>query len=108
VDHGSSELPAFPDFEQGYANTESVQSTTGVVNTDAGAGQLNYAVPVTLVAQTRDGSTQTSVGCYRLHLAQAAIQAEPPFQPMAIRSATVEQVDNDADTETLMKEACQP
>jgi hypothetical protein len=104
----SAELPPFPEFEAGYENTESVQLVTGEVSSDAGAGQLYYTVPVTLQAQTTDGSLQTFVGCYTLHLSQPGIQGAPPFQPLSIRSGEVEQVVAEADTAALMAEACTP
>lgn len=103
-----SQLPAFPAFQQGYANTASVNLTLGNPVGDAGAGQLYTSVPATIVAKMTDGSTQTFVGCYTTHLAQPAIQTAPPFQPLAIQKARVKQVDNGADTASLMAQACQP
>jgi hypothetical protein len=102
----SGGLPPYPAFEQGYAGTESVDLTTGVGGADAGAGQLYFSVPVTLRARTTDGGVQTFVGCYRLHLTRPELQDTPPYQPLAISSAAVQQVPNDADTATLMSESC--
>jgi hypothetical protein len=76
------------------------------VTGDAGAGQLYYAVPVTMIAQTTANASQTFVGCYILHLSQPAIQSAPPFHPMSIDSAQVQKVANNADTATLMAQAC--
>lgn len=106
-EQGAEGLPPFDEFAEGYATTQAVQLTTGEVTSDAGAGQIYYSVPVTLVAQTSDGSTNTYVGCYVLHLSQPAVQATPPFQPLGIRSATVEQVGGAEDTAALMATACQ-
>jgi hypothetical protein len=103
---GAQGLPAFNSFQQGYANTQAVQWTYGLVSSDAGAGQFYYSVPVTIRAQTT-GGLQTFVGCYVLHLANPGIQANPPYLPLAIRSANVTQVLNSADTNTLMAQACQ-
>jgi hypothetical protein len=105
---GSPDLPPFDEFEQGYADTVSVDLTIGDVVGGVGAGQLYFSVPVTLVATIGDGSTQTFVGCYILHLGRPQLQAVPPFQPMAIQRANVRQVDADADTDTLMRETCPP
>jgi hypothetical protein len=102
---GAVGLPTFDVYEAGYANTQSINITLGTVTGDAGAGQLYYSVPTTLVAQTITG-TQTFVGCYILHLSQPAIQGTPPFQGLSIDSATVNQVANDADTGSLMGAAC--
>lgn len=103
---GAVGLPPFPQFEQGYQDTQSVQLTTGAVRTDAGAGQTYYAVPVALVAQTTGGQ-QTFVGCYVLHLGSPYAQATPPYQPIAIRQARLSQVANGTNTAPLMATACQ-
>ncbi len=104
---GAPQLTPYPQFAAGYANTASVEVVMGTVTGDQGAGQLYYSVPVTLHASTTGGTAQTFVGCYILHLAQPAIQAAPPFAPLAIRSASVQQVSNDANTAFLMAHACQ-
>src|SRR5260221_174756 len=75
----SASLPSFNSFQQGYANTQSVQWSFGAVSSDAGAGQFYYSVPVTLRAQTI-GGLQTFVGCYVLHLSNPGIQGAPPYQ----------------------------
>jgi hypothetical protein len=100
------QLQPFPQFEAGYSDTQSVALTLGGITGDAGAGQLYYAVPVAMVAQTTAGVAQTFVGCYVLHLAQPGIQAEPPFHPLSIDRAEVQQVPNDADTAALLTQAC--
>jgi hypothetical protein len=100
------ELPAFDDFQQGYADTVSVGVTLGDVSTGVGAGQIYFTVPVTLVATMSDASIQTFVGCYTLHLARPQLQAVPPFRPLAIQRATIEQVDNGADTAALTAQSC--
>ena len=71
-----------------------------------GPGQLFLSVPVTLVATLTDGSIQTFVGCYTLHLARPQLQAVPPYQPLGIQRATIQPVDNDAGTADLMAQAC--
>jgi len=99
-------LPSFDNFQQGYANTQSVQLTTGTVTGDAGAGQRYYSVPVTLVSTTTANATETFVGCYVLHLGLPDAQGVPPYKGIGIRSATVQKVANNADTATLMAKAC--
>ena len=50
---------------------------------------------------------QTYVGCIvDVYLARPAIQAAPPFEPMAIESADIHQIDNGLDTFTLLPGAC--
>src|SRR5438105_6401382 len=41
----SNTLPPYPQFEQGFASTASVQLALGPITTGAGAGQLYYSVP---------------------------------------------------------------
>lgn len=102
------QLQPFPQFEQGYANTQSVQLTLGTVHGDAGAGQLYYTVPVTLISHSTNNATQTFVGCYTLHQSQPALFGTPPFRGLAIMSAQVQQVANTANTSALMANACPP
>jgi hypothetical protein len=102
------ELPPFDEFAAGYAGTQNVDLTIGDVGTGVGAGQIYFTVPVTLVATQSDGSLQTFVGCYTLHIGRPQIQAVPPFGPLAIQRASVQQVDNDADAVTLMTQSCPP
>jgi len=99
-------LPSLDQFEQGYSNTQLVTLTTGLIIPDAGAGQFHYAVPVTLKAGLSDGSQQTFVGCYVLHISNPDIQSAPPFQPLGIESANVRQVTADADTAALRTQLC--
>jgi hypothetical protein len=101
-----SGVGAFEDFEAGYAGTATVALETGEVTGDAGAGQFNYLVPVTLNVTTTGGEQQTFVGCYLLHLSNPGIQAEPPFEPLGIRAADVEAVAPGGDPAALMAAAC--
>ena len=79
---------------------------TGAVASDVGAGQLNYRIAAGLNVTTASGGTQRFVGCYTLHLSQPSVQATPPFQPLAIRQAEVQQVDPAADLQALLPGAC--
>ncbi len=103
---GEPGLPGLAEFTQGYSNTQAVTATFGLVTPDAGAGQIYYTVPATVWAKQVDGTRQAFVGCYVLHLSSPDIQAAPPFQPLAIKSANVKQVANDADTGPLMNQMC--
>ncbi|MCI0576435.1 MAG: META domain-containing protein [Chloroflexi bacterium] len=97
----------FEQFQQGYAETQSVRLAAGAIGSDAGAGQVYYAVPVVLEAQTTNGATQRFAGCYILHLSQPGIQGAPPFQPLGIVSAVVEEASGEASAEALLAEGCQ-
>jgi hypothetical protein len=101
-----AQLPPFAEFAHGYADTERVELVLGAVQSDVGAGQLYYAVPVALWATTAGETTQRYFGCYTLHLARPQIQAVPPFRPMGIRSATVWAWDEDADLDAALAGAC--
>ena len=101
-----TQVPSFDQFQKGYENTASVDLTTGTVTSDAGAGQVYYSVPVVLKSETSAGEQQTFSGCYSLHLAQPAIQATPPFEPLGIRSGDLSQVANNANTADLLAKAC--
>lgn len=103
----TSQLPTYDQFAQGYQDTASVQLTTGQVNSEAGAGQIYYNVPVTLISKTTAGITQNYVGCYMLHLSQPANFGAPPFIPLGIISANLEQTANGSDISSLMAHACQ-
>lgn len=106
--HDTSLLVPFAQYQQGYAQTKSVALTTGIVRVGAATGNLYASVPAAIVATMTDGSTQTFVGCYTLHLASPDLQSQPPFRPMGIRMAQVDRVNNDADTASLMAKACRP
>lgn len=103
----ADQLAPFPDFRQGYAETASVQVMVGTVGGDVGAGQLYFSVPVALVAETTDGTVQAFAGCYTLHLSQPAIQGVPPFHPLSIQSASVQEVDPAADLDAVLAQACE-
>ena len=104
----SPDLQPFDEFEQGYADTVSIDLTLGDIGAGVGAGQLYYTVPVTLIGTQNDGSAQTFVGCYTLHIGRPQIQAVPPFRPLAIQRASIQQVADDADTASLMQHTCGP
>ena len=103
---GAPGLRPFTQFQQGYATTQSVHLTIGTVRTGAATGNLYGRVPVRVIATTTGGGRQTFVGCYTTHLGEPANQAAPPFHPMAIQSAHVQQVPNDANTTVLMHAIC--
>jgi hypothetical protein len=98
-------LAPYEEFKSGYGDTSAVAVTYGPITSDAGAGQLRYAVPVALTADAAGGQ-QFFVGCYTLHLASPAAQATPPFRPLAIERAVVQQENAPASGDSLAQ-ACQ-
>jgi len=104
----SDARPSFEQFAAGYADTAHVDLTTGPVHTGAAAGNLYFDVPVILHATQTNGSQQIFAGCYTLHLAQPSLQTEPPYHPMAISHAELQQVQTDADATAIFDGGCQP
>jgi hypothetical protein len=97
----------FNAYAAGYADTEALAATFGTVQTEGAAGSMYFNVPLVLKATLTSNAIQTFVGCYTLRLAQPANQIEPPYHPMAIRDGKFTQVDNNADTSSLLATACQ-
>jgi len=103
----TDQLAPFDQYAQGYAKTDSVTLKTGPVRGSAGAGQFYYTIPAILAAKMADGSTQTFVACYQIHLSNPGMQVTPPFSPMAIQKAYTEKVSNNSATATLLSQICQ-
>ena len=97
---------AYAAYAAGYANTDVIAATFGSVQSEGAAGSLYYKVPLALHVLTTSSSTQTFVGCYTLRLAQPAVQATPPFQPMSIVAGKFSQVANSTNVSTLLPTAC--
>jgi hypothetical protein len=76
----------FDDFQAGYANTATVSVAYGEVNGEGAAGSTFFTVPISLDAVSTSGKHSYFAGCYTLRLANPAIQAEPPFEPLHIVS----------------------
>jgi hypothetical protein len=95
----------FGEFVRGYATTTSVAVTTGAVMSDAGAGNIFYAVPVALSAEQAGGSTRKFYGCYLLHQVNVNIGNTAPPYPIALRSARIFAAPANAGTATLLDQA---
>ncbi len=101
-----AEKPSYDQFEQGYAETDTVVLTMGTIRGGVAAGNQYFTVPVTLVATTTAGAVQTFVGCYQLHIGSPAAQGALPFAPMGIQKADVQEVANGTNTADAMAHAC--
>ena len=101
----TAQPPVFDQFVEGYQTTKSVKLTTSQPVSSPTAGGLIYKVPVTLVASSTDGSTQTFVGCYLVKQFTPNSFTAPPFAPMGISSVSLQEVPNEANTATLMGQA---
>ena len=79
-------VPKFDAFVAGYSNTKSVDVSYGDAEGEGAAGSTYFHLPVSLDAVDTSGKHSYFAGCYALRLANPAIQAEPPFEPMHIVS----------------------
>ena len=68
----------------GYQNTASVTVTLGKAASEGAAGSTYWTLPVSLDATDGQGKHSYFAGCYTLRLANPAIQAAPPFEPLHI------------------------
>lgn len=76
--------PKFDTFSAGYQNTASVKVTLGKPSSEGAAGSTYWTLPVSLDATDTKGKHSYFAGCYTLRLANPAIQAAPPFEPLHI------------------------
>ncbi|WP_438750974.1 hypothetical protein [Pararhizobium sp. O133] len=82
----------YQSFVQGYAKTAGVDVLTGKVTTEGAAGSIYAPVPVAIKSIEEGGKEHFFAGCYITRIVNAAIQ-EPPFSPLHIESAELEEVD---------------
>lgn len=94
----TSQPPTYPQFETGYANTNTVRLTIGKVMSEGAAGTFYFQVPVKLVATHADTSEHTYVGCYIIRQPNPQNFGAPPFIPMSIYSAKIQEVSSHANT----------
>ena len=95
----------FARFVQGYANTKAVAVTTGTVMSDAGAGNVYFAVPVVLTASHTDGSTRQFYGCYLLHQSNVDTGNTVPPYPIGLRAARIMAAPASTSPATLLNQA---
>ncbi len=86
-------LPAFDKWAAGYEGSHGFSVLIGTITSDAGAGNLYWRVPVAVQATNKAGTVEVFSGCYITHLAQPAVQGNPPFRPLSIRSGTLKASD---------------
>jgi hypothetical protein len=88
----SKPLDDYPSFVKGYAKTVDVEVMTGKVAAEGAAGSIYEPVPVAIKSAEEGGKAHVFAGCYITRIVNAAIQ-EPPFTPLHIESAELEEVD---------------
>ncbi|OJF94976.1 hypothetical protein [Pararhizobium antarcticum] len=81
----------YKSFVDGYRNTVDVKVLTGTVTPEGAAGSTYEPVPVAVRSVDKDGKQQVFAGCYLTRMASASGQ-EPPFAPLHIESAELEEV----------------
>lgn len=81
----------FEQWSSGYAKTKSVSVKFGSTEPDPGAGQIYWALPVVIEAVRTDGTSLVYSGCYKIHMTNPGMQTDPPYQPMAIDSASLKE-----------------
>jgi hypothetical protein len=82
----------FDTWSKGYAETKSVSVKFGSTSPDPGAGQIYWALPVSLSAKHTDGSTKVFAGCYTVHMINPGMQSDPPYVPMGIEKSVLKAV----------------
>jgi hypothetical protein len=92
-------------FVQGYANTVDVEVITGTVTPEGAAGSIYAPVPVAIKSTEKGGRERIFAGCYITRIVSAAIQ-EPPFAPLHIESAELEEVEGPL--EKALPKVCYP
>lgn len=81
----------YQSFVKGYAKTVDVRVITGIVTPEGAAGSTYAPVPVAIKSTEKGGNERIFAGCYITRIVNAANQ-EPPFAPMHIESAELEEV----------------
>lgn len=86
----------FPQFQAGYENTVSVELRLGKAESEGAAGSTYWSLPLAIESKQKDGKLTVYNGCYRLRLANAAIQGVP-FVPLSILDGTLQKFDKPLD-----------
>jgi len=86
----------FPEFQSGYESTASVKVLFGKAEGEGAAGSAYWSKPVAIESTGKDGKTEVFNGCYRIRLANPAIQGVP-YVPMSILDGTLEKSDKPLD-----------
>lgn len=101
-----SDMPEYNSFAAGYADTVSVNLTTGEPSSEGAAGSVYAGVPVVLVAAHTDGSLHKYWGCYVARRPNIGQGNQPPPSEWTIYSAFVKEGDLNADTQMLLAQGC--
>ncbi len=94
----------FPQFQAGYQNTSSATVQFGKVEGEGAAGSAYWSQPVAVKSETKDGTVTVYYGCYRLKLANPAIQGVP-FVPLSLIDGTLQK--SEKSIEESVPEGCE-
>jgi hypothetical protein len=94
----------FPQFQAGYENTASVTVRFGKVEGEGAAGTTYWSQPLAIRSEARDGKSTVYYGCYRLKLANPAIQGVP-FMPLSLIDGTLQK--SEKSIEESVPEGCE-
>jgi hypothetical protein len=97
---------SYNSYAAGFNDTGSVTAVFGTVQSDAGAGQFHYKVPLAENVTNTNSTKHLFVGCYTLHLANPGIQGTLPFQPLAITTGKLKEYAVGTDVNPLLATAC--
>ena len=81
----------YQSFVAGYKDTVDVKVKTGAVTQEGAAGSVYTPGPVAVRSVDKGGRERVFAGCYITRIVNAAVQ-EPPFTPLHIESAELEEV----------------
>ena len=81
----------YESFVAGYKDTVDVAVKTGTSAQEGAAGSVYTPVPVAIRSVDKAGRERVFAGCYITRIVNAAVQ-EPPFTPLHIESAELEEV----------------
>ena len=94
----------FPQFQAGYENTRSVTVLFGKAQGEGAAGSAYWSQPLAIKSEANDGTNTVFNGCYRLRLANPAIQGVP-YVPLSILDGTLQK--SDQPFEQSVPEGCE-
>ncbi|MEP7455206.1 hypothetical protein [Phyllobacterium sp. SB3] len=94
----------FPQFQAGYENTALVTVQFGKVEGEGAAGSAYWSQPVAIKSEAKDGVVTVYYGCYRLKLANPAIQGVP-FVPLSLIDGTLQK--SEKSMEESVPEGCE-
>jgi hypothetical protein len=106
--YGYWETPTSPyaQFVQGYADTQSVTLLVGTPATEGAAGSTFGTVPVVLIAQHNNNTTQTFSGCYVTRRTNPGISPDPNAVLWRIYGATIQEAPANVPYATLLAQPC--